>query len=57
MIEKIFKAYDVRATYPVPLETIPHAEATAPVIEVRLAGAVVRVVSGMDDAVRHCHVN
>jgi transposase len=37
-------------TDPVPLETIPHAEATAPVIEVRLAGAVVRVASGMDDA-------
>jgi transposase len=35
---------------PVPLETAPHAEATAPIIEIRLAGAVVRVVSDMDDA-------
>jgi transposase len=35
---------------PVLLETIPHAEAAAPVIEIRLAGAVVRVVPGMDDA-------
>jgi transposase len=35
---------------PVRLEAVPHAEATAPVIEVRLAGAVVRVTSGMDDA-------
>jgi transposase len=35
---------------PVPLEAVPHAEATAPTIEIRLAGAVVRVGSGMDDA-------
>ena len=35
---------------PIPLETVPHAEATAPTIEIRLAGAVVRVASGMDDA-------
>ena len=35
---------------PVPLETVPHAEATAPTIEIRLAGAVVRVGSGMEDA-------
>ena len=34
-------------TEAVPLETVPHA--ATPVIEVRLAGAVVRVVSGMDD--------
>jgi transposase len=33
---------------PVPLETAPHAEATAPMIEIRLSGAVVRVAS--DDA-------
>ena len=35
---------------PVPVETVPHAEAVAPMIEIRLAGAVVRVGSGMDDA-------
>jgi transposase len=34
---------------PVAPETLPHAEAVAP-IEIRLAGAVVRIVSGMDDA-------
>jgi transposase-like protein len=34
---------------PVPLETVPHLEAAAPMIEIRLAGAVVRVGSGMDD--------
>jgi hypothetical protein len=34
---------------PVPSETVPSAEAVAP-IEIRLAGAVVRVVSGVDDA-------
>ena len=37
---------------PVPLEAVPHAEATAPTIEIRLAGAVVRAGSGMDDATR-----
>jgi len=35
---------------PVPLEVVPHAEATTPTIEIRLAGAVVRVGSAMDDA-------
>jgi transposase len=35
-------------TESVPVATVP--QAAAPVIEVRLAGAVVRVVSGMDDA-------
>ena len=35
---------------PVLLETVPLAEATAPTIEIRLACAVVRVGSGMDDA-------
>jgi transposase len=35
---------------PVPLETVPHVQATTPMIEIRLAGAVVRVTSGMDDA-------
>jgi transposase len=33
---------------PVSLDTLPHAEAVAP-IEIRLAGAVVRVVSDIDD--------
>jgi transposase len=35
---------------PAPLETVSHVEAVAPMVEIRLAGAVVRVVSGMDDA-------
>src|SRR5450755_1678732 len=35
-------------TETVPVATAPHA--AAPVIEVRLAGAVVRIASGMDDA-------
>ena len=35
-------------TESVSVTTVPHA--SAPVIEVRLAGAVVRVASGMDDA-------
>jgi hypothetical protein len=34
-------------TEAVPVTTVPHTSAS--VIEVRLAGAVVRVVSGMDD--------
>ena len=34
-------------TEAVPVSTVPHA--SAPMIEVRLAGAVVRVASGMDD--------
>jgi transposase len=34
---------------PAPLETVPHAEAVALMIEISLAGAVVRVVSGMGD--------
>jgi transposase len=33
-----------------PVTTVPHT--STPVIEVRLAGAVVRVVSGMDDTAR-----
>ena len=33
-----------------PVATVPHAVVAAPLIEVRLAGAVVRVVSGMEDA-------
>jgi transposase len=33
---------------PVPLDTVPHT--SAPVIEVRLAGAVVRITSGVNDA-------
>src|SRR5271157_2875854 len=37
------------ATSPAP---VPRAAPAAPVIEVKLAGAVVRVVSGMDDAAR-----
>jgi hypothetical protein len=37
-------------TDPVPVTTVPHADASAPAIEIRLAGAVVRIVSGMDDA-------
>jgi len=43
----------------VPLATVPHT--SAPVIEVRLAGAVVRVMSGASDAAQltagHCHIN
>jgi transposase len=45
-----------------PAATVP--QAAAPVIEIRLAGAVVRVASGVDDAAQltvvlrgHCHVN
>ena len=34
-------------TEAVPVTTVPHA--AAPTIEVRLAGAVVRVASGVDD--------
>jgi transposase len=37
-------------TEPISPSTVPHAAVPAPVIEVRLAGAVVRVVSGLDDA-------
>jgi transposase len=36
----------------VPPMTVPHSSSSAPVIEVRLAGAVVRVMPGLDDAVR-----
>jgi len=35
-----------------PAAPVPRAAPAAPVIEVKLAGAVVRVVSGMDDAAR-----
>jgi transposase len=36
----------------VPPVTVPDASSSAPVIEVRLAGAVVRVMPGLDDAGR-----
>src|SRR3954467_719969 len=36
----------------VPAAPVPHAASAAPVIEVKLAGAVVRVVSNVDDVAR-----
>jgi transposase len=39
-------------TEAIPPETVERAASAAPVIEVKLAGAVVRVVPGMDDAGR-----
>ena len=47
--EPMASAFVPIVTDPVPLETLPHAEAVAP-IEIRLAGAVVRVASGLEDA-------